>query len=218
MLGAKTVAGNLTKQASITVFVEQKRPIHELTRKERIPKRLHVDGQEIPTDVIELGLVVPQASSFSTKRGQPTNDYFRRGTLTSFCISEFGVFGLGCAHSLGGGDKRIETSNDPVRLWSEQEKDWLPVGKTVFGIHGSGSGTDPEFGFIDAEIFSINDSKLASQVKRLPRQPIVRTIRRGAKVTGRTAVRITQELSWVQKPVLDRCMRMLSFKWILPER
>ena len=139
MIGLKMKSGKVTKKIGLTIFVSQKVPSKQLDPREQILTRVIVNGRPVSTDVFEIRSLRPQAKIFPD-HPLSVSDGLQIGVVSSFCRSPYGVFGLTCAHVVGGPDKNPVTP-DPVEIGSAPPKpQYIQVGKTLCAFVGSGCG------------------------------------------------------------------------------
>jgi hypothetical protein len=164
MIGRKMVGNKMTPSLCLTILVSEKVTHSKLARGQRIPSTLRINGREILLDVLHIPQMQRQA--VFPPGARMTNDFHENGTMSCLCESEFGIFGMGCAHALDGPDQSIATST-PVRMWSASLNDWVPIGETRFGVEARGLGQTGEFGFLDAAIFDVQHPELIATANML---------------------------------------------------
>jgi hypothetical protein len=174
--------------------VREKKPDDELPKSHRIPRRIRIAKRNVVTDVLQIGPLRKQSNTFPNNSALLTYDGVETGTLSCLCRSPFGVFGLTCAHVLGGPDHDASTTT-PVAIWSSEERRYESVGQSVLAIAGPGAGSPGEFGFADAAIFSIMHPELIQRAQSahliVSREPIVgSTVLGNGVVQGRRAGQI----------------------------
>ncbi|HPD60263.1 MAG TPA: hypothetical protein PKV48_00680, partial [Thermodesulfobacteriota bacterium] len=164
MVGLKMKSGKLTKKIGLTIFVSQKVPSKQLGPGEQIPARVIVSGHAVATDVFEMRPLRPQAKVFPD-HPLSISDGLQTGVVSSFCRSPYGVFGLTCAHVVGGPDKDPVTP-DPVEIRSAPPNPrYIQVGKTLCAFVGSGCGIPGNFGFADAALFTLDHPDLLNRAQ-----------------------------------------------------
>lgn len=117
MIGSKQTGGAVSSEIVLTAVVGHKVPLADLTRIDRIPRRLSIRKQNVKTDVIEIKGWVNQSSTFPLGGALSTYDGVEYGTMSAFGRSEAGIFGVTCAHAVEGRDRNPDTP-DPVSIWS----------------------------------------------------------------------------------------------------
>jgi hypothetical protein len=157
--GLKRTKGKLTKDFCYIVYVDKKFPPSKLSKKDMIPKTITRYGEKHKTDVVEIAPFRFQSGTTYGIR----DDVNSGGTLTCFARSkktddidgdEF--YALSCAHVVWGRDKII--NNDPIQIWDQER--WVSFGSSLTGLNHRGSGTAPDFGFIDAGLVSIEHPQM----------------------------------------------------------
>lgn len=200
-IGFKRRSGVKTQTPAIIVYVREKVPIISLDAATRIPPTLVYDGKPITTDVYILGRLQYQFGSppwFCRDRVD------NQGTVTTLCRTATGeVFGLTCAHCIGGVDCDPSTPGN-IELWDAVRMDYLPIGMSGAYANTTGLGLPGNFGFSDWGLFSVEDQEL-SNLARSASTLAMGSTEQGTPVTTLTAhglVRGVVEHSEIQLPNL----------------
>lgn len=161
MIGAKVIKGEVLPRSCITYLVREKVPLKELAPHERIPRRLQVSGISILTDVLVWPTMVRQNLSHGTF----IRDGFTQGTLTAFAESQYGLWGLSCAHCMLGPDRNPNTSAD-IQMFDGGAGAFEFAGTTAQTLHlPGGAKIGGSRGYIDCGIFSLSDQSLRSRAQ-----------------------------------------------------
>ena len=112
----KVTSESATDELGMTFFVSDKVPDAELSKKDRIPKTVTIDGRVWSTDVMQCHNMeehgsLPEASIIY--------DGAFHGTLTCFAELNGNLYGVSCAHCLVGADKNPATPTD-IHLYVSQ--------------------------------------------------------------------------------------------------
>ena len=194
MLGRKMTAGKSTPDTCLIVVVGTKVQRAKLSKSDRIPASVRLDGKQIPTDVLPLGRFLPQ--SLDTIRF--CSDGRTRATVTAFARSIAGPVGVTCAHALAGPDRAGATS-DPIGLWSPERSDYVTAGRSGPSVWHAGLGVASDFGFADVGLFTLDSTDLKQMANQLPPMRIVVAPRDGMVVFADTGHgRISGEIHAVQ--------------------
>lgn len=162
MIGAKVKSGEVTPKIGLTIFVAEKVSLGQLGPKERVPRQISINGRSVQTDVLEIRPLRPQSSLFpGVLVISDGSDY---GTVSSLCRSPNGFFGLTCAHVIGGKDQNPATP-DPVEIWSPVTQGYITVGNSLFAYVGPGGGSEDDFGFADAALFTLDHPELVDRAQ-----------------------------------------------------
>jgi hypothetical protein len=138
MIGVKIKAGKATKKLGLTIFVERKIPRDQLRPKERIPRSITINGISMHIDVLEMRPLIPHAPIFQSPLCIASNlAQYGSGTVSSFCRSRNGVFGITCAHVVGANSTGL-----PVNIYSNDSGQYIVIGKILLTYLEKGSGTD----------------------------------------------------------------------------
>lgn len=162
MIGAKIKSGNLKKKIGLTLFVAEKISPEKLGPKEQIPRQITIEGRTLQTDVLEIRSLRPQSSIFP--RVLVVSDGHESGTVSSLCSSPHGFFGLTCAHVISATERNPATP-DPVEIWSPLKRDYVRIGNSLYAFMSSGAGTEDDFGFADAALFTLDYPELVARAK-----------------------------------------------------
>lgn len=161
MIGVKVRRGEVLPRPCLTYFVKEKVPLNEMAPRERIPARLRLGSQMIPTDV----LVWPKMELHSLREGRFIRDGYTQGTLTAFATSAYGVWGLSCGHAMLGPDQKPYTSAD-IQMHDADLGTFIYAGATAQTFFSPGGericGTG---GYIDCGLFSLREDSLRARAK-----------------------------------------------------
>ncbi len=169
MIGKKIVNGDTTDETSFTVFVRKKLSLSQIGKHHRIPGAIRIAHRSVPSDVLEIGPLRKQ-SRFEVSGGLPTFDELQPGTMTAYCRSSKGLFGMGAAHALTGVDRDPLTPT-AVSVWSPTERRYIRVGNTTMAAYDYGFGIPGDYGFADVAIFTLVESELLARAKASRRRP-----------------------------------------------
>ncbi|MBB3181979.1 hypothetical protein [Variovorax sp. Sphag1AA] len=159
MIGVKVTKGEVLPRPCITYLVREKVPWNELAPHERIPPRFQVSGTSILTDV----LVWPFMRRQNLSQGTFIRDGFTQGTLTAFAESQFGLWGLSCAHCMLGPDRNANTSAE-IQMFDRGAGTFEFAGTTTQTLHLTGGAKiGGSRGYIDCGLFSLSDQSLRSR-------------------------------------------------------
>ncbi|WP_143328268.1 hypothetical protein [Caballeronia pedi] len=189
MLGVKLVSDEVTPQLCLTVLVDTKLPMSELSPEAKLPVRLTLeDKKRVPVDVLEMQPLRRQAAAFPRQGTLGLSDTVQTGTLSALSVSPGGVFGITCAHVLKGKDNDTATPT-PVGAWSPSLNRYLQVGTSLFSVSGPGAGVRGSFGFLDAGLFSIQHPELLYAAKHAQPLALARSLNLKTALTGIGAVK-----------------------------
>jgi hypothetical protein len=161
MIGVKVRRGRALKRPTMTFLVREKVAVGDLAPEDRIPSRLVMeDGEEIETDVI----VWPDMAHHGLEAARILTDTKRQGALTGFGRSQFGVFGVTCAHCLAGQDDNVATPT-LIKMYGANPPGYLPAGRSLTGAFSPGGGTPGNFGYLDCGLFTLTDDVLAARAE-----------------------------------------------------
>lgn len=158
MLGMKITDESATDELGITFFVSNKVTNANLSKKDRIPKTITIDGRVWTTDIMQCHNMEEHGS---LPESSIIYDGSIHGTLTCFAESDGNLYGVSCAHCLVGTDRNPATPTD-VHLYLSQKKSYIKVGMSSVAMFGPGFPVAGSSGFIDCGIFTL-DSNLLSQ-------------------------------------------------------
>jgi len=185
MIGVREKAGVHIDELTYTVVVSEKKPLHALPKEEVLPARVKLDGRWIYTDVMSDSRLQYQSGVFPESLGT-RSEPSKKGTVSCFGVATHGTYLVTCAHCVGGKDNDPHTP-DVIALWSDAASRYLPVGKSIYAVKGTGTGVKPDFGFSDAAIFSFDHAELVERA----RASAVLEVSTGSKpyerVSGRSA-------------------------------
>jgi len=150
MLGVKLRGGQPTGQLVLTYFVREKVSKSEVSPKKRIPVSLKAGTEIVSTDVIEWPKMVEHALPPSSI----ISDGQLQGTLSCFAASQFGRFGVSCAHCLVGTDDNPATPTS-VGVWMPQQSRYDPAGQSVYLSYSPGTGIKGNYGYLDCGLFDL---------------------------------------------------------------
>lgn len=165
-LGLKERDGEKTNKVCLTVFVRKKHPKDKLPEKGIIPSKVVRHGKEWQTDVIEIrGL---------EKQGRfGIQDGVHAGTLGCFGRDAQAVFGVSCAHCIGGPDNDPFKPNDIVVEYPDAGNFTL-LGQSDNAVDFPGTGISPDYGAIDSGLIRVSDSTIESYATGQPGLPVLR--------------------------------------------
>lgn len=176
MVGIKIRAGKVTNQLSLSFFVREKVDKEDLHPKERIPSRLRLGKTNFATDVLVWPRMVEQSTAPGLPPASIISDGRTQGVLTCFGQSEFGRFGVSCAHCLLGVDGNPATPSS-VSLYDQINRQLVPVGESLFLPFSPGPGVSGNFGYMDCGLFDINDADVAARAAAAKPLSVVTDIR-----------------------------------------
>lgn len=176
MVGMKVRAGRVTDQPSMSFFVREKVDKADLNPKERIPSRLRWGEASIATDVLVWPRMVEQATQLGPPPASIISDGRTQGTLTCFGRSQFGRFGVSCAHCLVGADGNPATPSS-VSLYDPMSRQFIAVGESLFLPFSPGPGLPGNFGYMDCGLFDLTDTGLAARAAASRPLPVVADVR-----------------------------------------
>lgn len=174
--GLKRTDGALTREPALVVIVDAKKPISKLTRQERIPSFVKLDGRTIRTDVIQMSRLHKQAAFCS--------DGYHQGIVSAFANIDGTAYGITCAHCLEG--ESSDLGEIPISVYDYAKSAYAVVGQSGFRFVSPGSGSIEDYGFSDIGVFQIQD-KYASKLVRGARPMKLRAPSVGMRVSGVSA-------------------------------
>lgn len=164
MIGMKIRSDQVLPRPCLTYFVREKAPMEDIAPRQRIPARMRLGGQMIPTDV----LVWPRMELHSLAQGRFIRDGFTQGTLTAFARSPYGLWGLSCGHCMLGPDQKPYTSTD-VMMHDANLRQFISAGTTAQTLFSAGG---PQIGgtrgYLDCGIFSLHEDSLRKRAEEAP--------------------------------------------------
>jgi hypothetical protein len=163
--GIKERGNEKTNELCLIIFVRRKRAKHKLSKRDIIPSKVIRHGRELRTDVIEIRGLEKQGR-FGIQDGT------HAGTLGCFGRNAQGLFGVSCAHCIGGPDNDTSTPNDIVVEYPQAE-DFLLLGKSGRAADIPGTGIFPRYGVLDSGLVSVSDTTVARYAAGRPELSIV---------------------------------------------
>lgn len=164
-LGLRERDGKRTNELCLTVFVRRKRPKSKLLKTETIPTRLVRHGKELATDVIEIRGLEKQLR-FGIQDGA------QAGTLGCFGRKGQDLFGVTCAHCIGGPDHDTSTPNDIIVEYPNTG-DFMLLGKSASAVDLSGTGIFPQYGALDSGLIHVSDPTIRHHAADQPALPVL---------------------------------------------
>jgi hypothetical protein len=161
--GIKERDNTKTSEYCLTVFVRKKQARHKLSKKEIIPSKVVRHGRELPTDVIEIRGLEKQGR-FGIEDGA------HAGTLGCFGKNSHELFGVSCAHCIGGPEDDPWTPKDIVVEYPDTGK-FLLLGQSADAICQNGTGVFPKYGALDSGLIHVSDETLEQYAARQPNLP-----------------------------------------------
>lgn len=172
-LGVKFTGGRPTKTACVVVFVKKKIAERRLRNTRRIPKTIRYRGSAMPTDVVEIGKLVPHTRTSLSWQGRAIRDRATQGTVAAAARIGSSAYLVSCAHAIWGLNQGIP-DDDPIDLWEPESRTWDSVGTAQAAVYQVGTGRYPDFGIIDAGLVAIDDSQLRNTVLAAESLPVFR--------------------------------------------
>jgi hypothetical protein len=161
MLGMKVTDESATDELGMTFFVSDKVPNEYLSKKDRIPKTITIDGRVWTTDVMQYHKMEEHCS---LPQSSIIYDGALHGTITCFAEFDGNLYGVSCAHCLVGPDRNPATPTE-VHLYQSQKKSYLKVGMSSVAMFGPGFPIAGSSGFIDCGIFTLDSNLLLDRAK-----------------------------------------------------
>jgi hypothetical protein len=159
--GTKERDAEKTSESSFIVFVRKKLPKRKLQGHETIPSKLVRNGKEVITDVIEIRGLEEQLR-FGLQDG------IKAGTLGCFGWRRQNLFGVTCAHCIGGPDNDTSTPDDIVIEYPGAD-DFRLLGKSADAADSPGTGIYPSYGALDSGLIAVADAVVHRYAAGQPR-------------------------------------------------